>query len=927
MSKSGVPQRQGNTLKASAEQVLAARITPPNFGFRPVATRALAALLQSQALPKLVSVCAAPGYGKTVLLSRLYEELTQRGQACLWVTLDDRDSDLSTLLYLIRAAVDHSALLAGNAQDTTVPPFVVREASADELLAQLNRLPNGTVLFIDNLGYCRAPELPVLLDCLVFGTSPGLHLVLSSTEQIPVDAVRAKLERGALELGANQLSFDRLSTTHLLGEAGLPPPTDDLLDRIQAQTEGWPTAVRLLQVLMSSEAHGPDPGATDVPGQALARFSGDHKDIARWLTRRVLVGFEPALVRFMVEMALVREFSGELAAHMTGSAEAAVWLDKLITRNVLIFPLDRDRRWLRFHTLLREFLLAEGREQLPAAHRHALLERAARWHAQEGHDAVAVGIALDAHAIELSQKLLDRLGSVVAGDQGRMVTYIQWVDRLMSIGGKLSVETHGWYVWALCNNLQYERARNALDQLDGRVREGGEVSGASQEQQHRQRFLRIVANLYLDRLYETHDGAVGWLNDGGPRDALSDAVTAGIAGLTEIDLGELAEARAHMALSEAVMERGTSTWVRAWVGIVWSCLELAEARPQAADQRLQEIRRLVAQSLGEDASVVNTIDFVHARALLDLGRISQARQLAQRGLDRASHHGILLTAELGLSACAALWTGEAEDALAPAVVEKVGYSYPARLHRLLAASRIRRSLQLGRHDEAQRLAARSRLGEELTASDRAAAVPARGDWLLAGIELQIANGALDAARDAIELQLREAQRQGRQRDRVELLLASTELYLRHRLEAKALRSFSLAIVAAASGKLLYPFLSRQAILAPLLTAGRAKVMGLIQPAELALLDRLQAHLTPAVSATGEPGEPAPSSLSAEALSSRERQLLGLVDQGLNNQQIADRLTISLPTVKWHCHNLYAKLEVSSRSAALAKARALGLLQR
>jgi LuxR family transcriptional regulator, maltose regulon positive regulatory protein len=453
------------------EQVLAARITPPIFGFRPVATRALATLLQAQALPKLVNVCAAPGYGKTVLLSRLCEELTQRGRTCLWITLDDRDSDLSTLLYLIRAAMSHHGLLEP-IDEAALPRFAVPEASTDELLAQLGRVPEGTVLFVDNLGYCHAPELPLLLDRLVFGTGRGLHLVLSSTQEIPVDTVRAKLELGAIELGTAQLSFDRLSTGHLLGEAGLPRPNDETLDRIQAQTEGWPTAVRLLQVLMSNEGQGADANPDEAIGQALDRFSGDHQDIARWLTRRVLVGFDPKLVRFMVELALLREFSGELAAHMTGSTQASAWLETLISRNVLIFPLDRNRRWLRFHTLLREFLLAEARDLLPTARRRELLERAARWHADEGNEAVAIGIALDAHAIALSEDLLGRLASVVAGDQGRMVTYIQWVDRLMSIGGTLTVDTHGWYVWALCNSLQYERARNALDRLDARVKEG-----------------------------------------------------------------------------------------------------------------------------------------------------------------------------------------------------------------------------------------------------------------------------------------------------------------------------------------------------------------------------------------------------------------------------------------------------------------------
>ncbi|MGN5477869.1 helix-turn-helix transcriptional regulator [Cupriavidus basilensis] len=51
----------------------------------------------------------------------------------------------------------------------------------------------------------------------------------------------------------------------------------------------------------------------------------------------------------------------------------------------------------------------------------------------------------------------------------------------------------------------------------------------------------------------------------------------------------------------------------------------------------------------------------------------------------------------------------------------------------------------------------------------------------------------------------------------------------------------------------------------------------------------------------------------------------LINEGLSNQELADRLSVSLPTVKWHLKNLYSKLEVRNRSAALSKAREYGLI--
>ena len=65
---------------------------------------------------------------------------------------------------------------------------------------------------------------------------------------------------------------------------------------------------------------------------------------------------------------------------------------------------------------------------------------------------------------------------------------------------------------------------------------------------------------------------------------------------------------------------------------------------------------------------------------------------------------------------------------------------------------------------------------------------------------------------------------------------------------------------------------------------------------------------------------------AESLTEREMQVLRLIDQGLSNAEIAERLTLAPSTVKTHINNLYGKLGVQSRVRAIRQARTLGLIQ-
>ena len=63
----------------------------------------------------------------------------------------------------------------------------------------------------------------------------------------------------------------------------------------------------------------------------------------------------------------------------------------------------------------------------------------------------------------------------------------------------------------------------------------------------------------------------------------------------------------------------------------------------------------------------------------------------------------------------------------------------------------------------------------------------------------------------------------------------------------------------------------------------------------------------------------------EPLSQRELEILHLIAQGLSNREIGERLFLALDTIKGHNRHIFDKLEVQSRTEAVARGRELGLL--
>jgi DNA-binding CsgD family transcriptional regulator len=67
-------------------------------------------------------------------------------------------------------------------------------------------------------------------------------------------------------------------------------------------------------------------------------------------------------------------------------------------------------------------------------------------------------------------------------------------------------------------------------------------------------------------------------------------------------------------------------------------------------------------------------------------------------------------------------------------------------------------------------------------------------------------------------------------------------------------------------------------------------------------------------------------LEQSGITPRELEVLDLMARGLSNQEIADRLYVSLNTVKTHASNVFSKLDVQRRTQAIQKAKLLGLIE-
>jgi len=121
---------------------------------------------------------------------------------------------------------------------------------------------------------------------------------------------------------------------------------------------------------------------------------------------------------------------------------------------------------------------------------------------------------------------------------------------------------------------------------------------------------------------------------------------------------------------------------------------------------------------------------------------------------------------------------------------------------------------------------------------------------------------------------------------------------------------------------------REGYVRDFLEAGAALVPVLRSCAAQGIAPEWSNHLLAAWEATRRPSDQTGAGATPglrEPLSGREREVLGLLAQGLSNEQMAAQLFLSVQTVKRHLHHIYGKLEVTSRFGAVTRGRELRLV--
>lgn len=413
---------------------------PSGWVDRPLLLRRLTAGLEAGRRVTLVS--APAGFGKSTCVSQWVDSLEDLPSA--WLSLDPSDDDPGCFFSSLTAALQ--TVDANLGRDIRGMLRAGEIPSAENLSAALTAdiltFNSPFVLVLDDLHHIQDPLIQRTLERLISFPPPQIHLVLLTREDPPLSLARLRAHGGLTEIRAADLRFTPDDTGVFLRQTMNLSLSENDIALLEEKTEGWIAGLQLAALALQGMFFNRPQRA---PSAFIASLKGSHRYILQYLTEQVLMRLPEETRAFLLETSILDELSAGVCNAVTGRTDSAAVLERLYAENLFLLPLDDEGRWYRYHhlfaDLLRDLLLASPKDRWAQLHR-----RACRWYASEGNSAAAVEHALAAADYSAALELLeDHAADLIM--QGHVKTLDAWVQALPSEQESRSPKINLAFAW------------------------------------------------------------------------------------------------------------------------------------------------------------------------------------------------------------------------------------------------------------------------------------------------------------------------------------------------------------------------------------------------------------------------------------------------------------------------------------------------
>ncbi len=362
---------------------------------------------------RLVILHAPAGFGKTTLLTAWHDSVIDRAIPIGWLSLDDKDKDLSDFLMYIGQACQVGGLIRKD-ELPSLPAGIPGSPPSEyvaSLATALGKNKQDIVLVIDDYHRAHTLRNSQMLNQLISIVPSNVHFIVSTREYpsaLELADLRARDQ--LVEIDGSSMRFSEAEIYQYLSSLVDLSDETNWAATLFERTEGWPIALNTVRRWIIEGVSLED---------TLRQISGRSSDLSDYFLEQVFDALDETTQEFLLKTSFLERVSGDLANHLCGVTNGWEILEDLERKDLFVQALDRERHWYRYHRLFAEFL--QERMRRHSVEKIADLHvSASHWFRTQSFESEAVHHALESGRWDVVAELFEALGGWHYGLRGHM---------------------------------------------------------------------------------------------------------------------------------------------------------------------------------------------------------------------------------------------------------------------------------------------------------------------------------------------------------------------------------------------------------------------------------------------------------------------------------------------------------------------------
>jgi LuxR family maltose regulon positive regulatory protein len=861
---------------------------------------------------KLILVSSSAGFGKTTLIS---DWIHLNNIPAAWFSIDKSDNDkIHFLVYVIAALQTIDENIGKTALSLLQSPQRIDiESVITTLINDIVLIPEDFILVLDDYHMIDSKQIHDMITFLIDHLPQRMHLIIATRSDPPLPLARLRSQNQIKDLRVKDLSFKSDEITTLFNVKLNLKLSDEDIKLLEMRTEGWIAGLQLAALTIQGHKNYSD---------FIKTFQADNRYIVDYLGEEVLNLQSEEIQYFLLHTSILNRLNGPLCDVLTGQTNSQLILNELEKSNLFILALDHERHWFRYHRLFADFLrhrmLDLNKDKLKELHK-----KASEWFEQNLFIEEAIEHALAAGESDRAVKLIENSAQplMLRGEITTLKTWIEALAEPIIQTRPLLCIYHAFTLIFSGHPLETAKLK-VQDAIDADKNEIyiGEVNA----------FNALIA-VYQGKTQESITLSRKALKHLPKESLFFRSFISGFLGLNFLYNGHIEEARNHFIEALKISRKVGNLTITVLSQSHMAELCIIEGKLKEAET----IYHQVSQCATDDQGLLQPIGGI---AKIGLGSLfTEWNQLDKA--EKYLHEGIELFKKWSFIGAINGYTGfsrlkhiqkdykKAFDLLNKA--QKAAEKFDAMdFDDLYVESHmVRLWIMQGDLDRAMQWVKERKLDLKMESKNKENGQTI--DLLFIEIyeyivlaRLWIAQNKLEKVLDLLSVLLESARMHGWTLFIIEILILQALTFQEFEENEQALDSLKRAISLSEEGEFVSIYLEEGQIIADLLediikdnksTSDNSE----IHFSKSYIKKILLAFKTQTISKS--------TSDLIEPLSEREIEVLNLIAAGMSNQEIAEKLFISLNTVRTHTKNINGKLDVHSRTQAIVRAKELEII--